>query len=252
MTIRIALLCLLTALAVGGCQTITEKRKIDYKTTRSLPPLDIPPDLAAPEGIQVPGATGPATYSSFVSSEGQKKTPVGGEVLPEYSGIRIERDGQTRWLVVKLPAEQLWPRVREFILDRGLIVDKENPQSGILETDWAENRANVGTGIQKVLAKSLGTLYSTGTRDKYRLRLERGSEPGTTEIYLSHRGMVETIIGNDTSGIGETRWEPRPSEPGLEAEMLRLLMASLGMKEEKAKTMVASLGTDTPPERARL
>ncbi len=250
------LLCLLAAVAVGGCQTISEKRKIDYKSTRTLPPLDIPPDLAAPEGIRGPGpgvgATGPATYSSFVSGEAQKKSQAGNDVLPEYDGIRIERDGRARWLVVKLPAEQLWPRVREFILDRGLIVDKENPQTGILETDWAENRANVGTGIQKVLAKSLGTLYSTGTRDKYRFRLERGTAPGTTEIYLSHRGMVEKLIGNDTSGAGETRWEPRPSEPGLEAEMLRLLMASLGVKEEKARTMVASIGADTPPERSRL
>ena len=255
MTLRFAglLLCLLAAMAAAGCQTISEKRKIDYKSTRVLPPLDIPPDLAAPEGVQGPaGATGPATYSGFISGEAQKKALSGSDVLPQYDGIRIERAGQFRWLVVRLPAEQLWPRVHEFILDRGLIIDKENPETGILETDWSENRASVGSGLQKILAKSLGTLYSTGTRDKYRFRLERGSEPGTTEIYLSHRGMVETIIGNDASGIGETRWQPRPSDPGLEAEMLRLLMASLGMKEEKAGAMLASLGTETLPERARL
>ena len=256
MTLRFArlLLCLLAAVAVGACQSISDKRKIDYKSTRVLPPLDIPPELTTPDSVRgpVPGATGTATYSGFVSGETQKKSQAGSDVLPEYDGIRIERAGQIRWLVVKMPAEQLWPRIREFILDRGLIVDKENPQTGVLETDWAENRANVGTGLQKVLAKSLGTLYSTGTRDKYRFRLERGSVPGTTEIYLSHRGMVETIVGNDTSGVGETRWQPRPSDPDLEAEMLRLLMASLGVKEEKARTMVASIGADTPPERSRL
>jgi len=248
-------LCLLAAVAVGACQTVAEKRKIDYKSTRTLPPLDIPPDLAAPEGTKSPeqGTPGAATYSEFVSGEAQKKAPAGGEVLPAYDGIKLERAGQIRWLVVKLPAEQLWPRVREFILDRGLIIDKENPQTGVLETDWAENRASVGTGLQKVLAKSLGTLYSTGTRDKYRIRLERGAAPGTTEVYLSHRGMVETIIGNDPSGIGETRWQPRPSDPDLEAEMLRFLMASLGVKEEKAKSMVASSVAEIPaPERARL
>lgn len=256
MTIRFArlLLCLLAAVSVGACQTVAEKRKIDYKSTRTLPPLDIPPDLAAPEGAKdaKEGAPGAATYSEFASGEAQKKAPVGSDVLPAYDGIRLERAGQIRWLVVKLPAEQLWPRVREFILDRGLIIDQENPQTGVLETDWAENRANVGTGMQKILAKSLGTLYSTGTRDKYRIRLERGKEPGTTEIYLSHRGMVETIVGNDTSGVGETRWQPRPSDPDLEAEMLRLLMASLGVKEEKAKDMVASAAATPAPERAKL
>ena len=257
MTIRFArlLLCLLAAVAVGACQTIAEKRKIDYKSTRTLPPLDIPPDLTAPEGIKgaEEGAPGAATYSGFVSGEAQKKAPGSTEVLPEFGGIKLERAGQIRWLVVKLPAEQLWPKLREFVLERGLIVDKENPQTGVLETDWAENRANVGSAMQKLLAKSLGTLYSTGLRDKYRIRLERGKEPGTTEIYLSHRGMVETIISGDTSGVGETRWQPRPSDPDLEAEMLRLLMVNLGMKEDKAKNLVASTAAATPPpERAKL
>ena len=256
MTIRFArlLLCLLAAVSVGACQTVADKRKIDYKSTRTLPPLDIPPDLTAPEGAGdakegMPG--GAATYSGFVSGEAQKK-PGDSDVLPGYEGMKLERAGQIRWLVVKSPAEQLWPRVREFVLDRGLIIDQENPQTGVLETDWAENRAKVGTGMQKILAKSLGTLYATGLRDKYRIRLERGKEPGTTEVYLSHRGMVETIIGNDPSGIGETRWQPRPSDPDLEAEMLRLLMASLGVKEEKAASMIASTAETPAPERAKL
>ena len=255
MTKRFArlLLCLLAVVSVAACQTIEEKRKIDYKSTRTLPPLDIPPDLAAPEGATSPaGAPGAATYSGFVSGEAQKKAVTGEDVLPAYNGIRIERAGQMRWLVVKMPAEQLWPRVREFVLDRGLIIDKENPETGVLETDWAENRANVGSGTQKLLAKALGTLYATGLRDKYRIRLERGKEPGTTEIYLSHRGMVETLVGNDPSGVGETRWQPRPSDPELEAEMLRLLMASLGVKEEKAKAMVASVAEAPAPEHAKL
>lgn len=247
------LVCLLAAVSVGACQTIADKRKIDYKSTRTLPPLDIPPDLVTTEGIKGPEQSGTAaTLSGFVSGEAQKKPPTGGDVLPVFDGIRIERAGQVRWLVAKLPAEQLWPKVREFILDHGLIIDKENPQTGVLETDWAENRANIGTSVQKVLAKSLGTLYSTGTRDKYRIRLERGSAPGTTEIYLSHRGMVETITSNDTSGIGETRWQPRPTDPELEAEMLRLLMASLGVNEEKAQSMIASATETTAPERAKL
>lgn len=256
MTKRFArlLLCLLAALAVGACQTIADKRKIDYKSTRTLPPLDIPPDLAAPEGATgaEAGTPGAATYSGFVSGEAQKKAITGSEVLPEFNGIKLERAGQIRWLTVKLPPEQVWPKAREFILDRGLIVDKENPQTGVLETDWAENRANVGSGMQKILTKSLGTLYATGLRDKYRIRLERGAVPGTTEIYLSHRGMVETLINSDPTGVGETRWQPRPSDPDLEAEMLRLLMVSLGVKEEKAKTMVASAAATPPPERAKL
>jgi len=250
-------LCLLAAVSVSACQTISERRKIDYKSTRTLPPLDIPPDLVTPEGIKGSAATPAstvATYSEFVSGEHQKKVTNSQGVLPEFGGIRIERDGQIRWLVVKLPADQLWPRMRQFILERGLIVDKENPETGVLETDWAENRAKVGTGAQKILAGALASLYSTGTRDKFRIRLERGKDPETTEIYISHRSMIETIVGEVVSGVGETRWQPGPSDSGLEAEMLRLLMVDLGMKDEKAKTMVASISQTevTLPERAKL
>ena len=260
MTKRFAALfiCLLATVAVGACQTISEKRKIDYKATRTLPPLDVPPDLSMPEGMKgtdqdAPG--GVATYSGFVSEKGgQLKTDIGNEVLPTFSDIKMKRDGQMRWLVINMPPDQVWPKVREFVLNHGLIIDKENPQTGVIETAWAENRANVGTGIQKLLAKSLGTLYSTGTRDKYVIRLDRGSAPGTTEVYVSQQGMQEVIVDPDsgTGEIGQTRWEPRPTDPGLEAEMLRLLMVSLGVKEERAASIVASAEATPPPERAKL
>lgn len=259
MTKRFAtiLLCLLAAVAVGACQTIAQKRKIDYKATRTLPPLDIPPDLTAPAGTKGAGdETQGTTYSGFVSEKsGQPAAPgAGGEVLPKFSDMHIERDGQMRWLVVKMPPEQLWPKLREFVLNHGLVIDKENPQTGILETDWAENRAKVGTGAQKVLAKALGTLYSTGTRDKYRIRLERDTAPGTTDVYISHLGMQEVVTSDPgLPDVSDRHWEPRPSDPGLEVEMLRLLMVSLGVKEEQANSVVAAAAAAAPPpERATL
>jgi len=129
MTKRFAtiLLCLLAALAVSSCQTIADKRKIDYKSTRTLPPLDLPPDLSVPEGgkAATEAAPGPATYSGLATEKGNStKLSLGGELLPEFSDIRMARDGQMRWLVVKMPPEQLWPRVREFVLSNGLIIDK--------------------------------------------------------------------------------------------------------------------------------
>ena len=41
-------------------------------------------------------------------------------------------------------------------------------------------------------------------------------------------------------GKSETRWQPRPADPELEAEMLRRLMVRLGVEENRAKTMVAA------------
>lgn len=251
------LLSLLAAATAAGCQTINEKRMIDYKTTRTLPPLDIPPDLSIPPQADVPATAAPAETATFSKLTAAKNAgagaPAAAGVLPEFPDVRLARDGQVRWLVVKAAPAALWPKVREFVLSNGLLIDKENPQTGVIETDWAENRANVGTAGQTMLAKWLGTAYSTDVRDKFRIRLERGAEPGATEIYLSHRGMEETVTAGVTpADSGKIVWRSRPSDPELEAELLRLLLVHLGRSEEQARAAVAPAAPQQPAERARL
>jgi len=239
--LKVLLVCL-AAVSIAGCQTIEQKRKIDYRNTRTLPPLEIPPDLSSLPDREHPAASGgtaTATYSGM--SRDDKPAPAAGTgetVLPQYPGIRLARDGQARWLVVEAQPQALWNPVREFLLNSGLLIAEENPTTGVIETDWAENRAKVGTGGQKLLAKWMSMLYSTGQRDKYRVRLERGTVPGTTEIYLSHQGVQEEAVNdNASSGPTGSYWKPRPSDPELETEMLQRLVAHLGGQETVAKAM---------------
>jgi outer membrane protein assembly factor BamC len=251
--------CVLAALVVSGCETIANGRKIDYKAeaAKTLPTLEVPPDLAVPpgdadaaaKGAPSPGAT---TYSEYTAGKNTEAAVTDNSVLPEFADVRIARDGNMRWLVVQATPDALWPKVREFVLANGLLIAKESPQTGVIETDWAENRAQIGTSVQRVLAKWLSSLYSTGTRDRYRFRLERGVEPGTTDVYITQQGMEEVEVENKTTGDTQgTMWQPRPNDPGLEMEMMRLLMVSLGTKEEQAKAQIAAATAKTP-ERARL
>jgi len=248
------LVWVLAVAATAGCtlfDSVDEKRKIDYQTSRRLPPLEIPPDLTglpaskdAP--IVAPGTRASATYSDYASDKKTADHAAG--VLPESSDIRVEREGGSRWLVVKGEPDTLWPRIRQFVQAHGLLIARENAQTGVIETDWAENRATVGTGVQRILSKHLASLYSTGMRDRFRIRLERGREPGSTEIYLAHQGMQEVVASNDGEGVVTTLWQPRPSDPELEIEMMRLLMAHLGVKDPQ----VAGAGGEAQGERARL
>jgi outer membrane protein assembly factor BamC len=248
------LVWVLAVAATAGCtlfDSVDEKRKIDYQTSRRLPPLEIPPDLTglpaskdAP--IVAPGTRASATYSDYASDKKTADHAAG--VLPESSDIRVEREGGSRWLVVKGEPDTLWPRIRQFVQAHGLLIARENAQTGVIETDWAENRATVGTGVQRILSKHLASLYSTGMRDRFRIRLERGREPGSTEIYLAHQGMQEVVASNDGEGVVTTLWQPRPSDPELEIEMMRLLMAHLGVKDPQ----VAGAGGEAQGARARL
>ena len=249
-----AILLLLGALAGCSGNILPESKKIEYKSAGKLPPLEIPPDLtqqSRDERYAVPDVSaskGSATFSAYSSERaGQARTTTAQDLLPQVDKMRIERSGTQRWLVVAGSPDKLWPGVKEFWQELGFLVNVEVPEAGIMETDWAENRAKVPQDIIRgTLGKVFDSLYSTAERDKFRTRLEKGAEPGTVEIYISHRGMYEVYV---SEGKSDTRWQPRPADPELEAEMLRRLMVRLGVDESRAKTMVAA---EQRQERAKL
>lgn len=240
---------------LGACTIIPETKKIDYKSAsdKKVPTLEVPPDLTAvtsDDRFSVPdtSARGSANYSDYQKDRTANAQSEGRGLLPKLDNAQVERAGSQRWLVVKATPEQVWPVIREFWQENGFLINSEKPDAGIMETDWAENRAKIPQDlIRRTLGKVLDGLYSTSERDKFRTRLEPGKVPGTTEIYISHRGMYEVIKGGD--GGTQTVWEPRPADPELEAEFLRRLMVRFGVEESRSKELIASAATQ---ERAKL
>jgi outer membrane protein assembly factor BamC len=237
----------LLALTLGGCsitEELNERNKIDYKSAGKLPPLDIPPDLntvKTDERFKVPERAD-RTLSGFEKGKaaGTPVSTTSPSLLPSNNVARIDRAGAQRWLTVALPAEKVWPVLREFWQESGFMVESENQTTGILETNWAENRAKLP---QDLLRRTIGRvaegLYSTSERDRFRSRLERGTAANTTEIYISHRGMVEVYV--DNSRRDDTRWQVRPSDPELEVEFLQRLLVKLGATKEQAQSTVAGV-----------
>jgi len=250
--VRVAVLASSVLLAACAGNILPESKKIDYKSAGKLPSLEVPPDLTQPtrdERYAVPDIAprGTATFSEYAGERRAGETTTSPVVLPGVERMRIERAGSQRWLVAGGTPDKLWPSIKEFWQEIGFIVDLELPEAGVMETDWAENRAKLPQDIiRSTLGRVFDSLYSTAERDKFRTRLEPGPEPGTTEIYISHRGMYEVYV---TEGKDQTRWQPRPAEPELEAEMLRRLMVRLGAEESRAQAMIAAGKTE---ERARL
>jgi len=237
--------CTAFVLSLAGCSTIDglfSTDKVDYKTqSRQTTGLDVPPDLtqlAKDNRAQVQGGSITASALSAtrpaVATAGS--TMAANSVAPNSAGdIRLERSGTERWLHTSLTPEQIWPQLRTFWQDRGLSLTKEQPEVGIMETNWAENRAKLPQDfIRSAIGKVFDGLYSTGERDMYRTRIERGANG--TDIFISHRGMQEVYT---TSAKDSTAWQPRASDPSLEAEMLSRLMLKLGGQETAARAIVA-------------
>jgi outer membrane protein assembly factor BamC len=227
---------------LAGCSVFSDDKGVDYKSQGTLPPLEIPPDLTAPtrdNRFVVPDqGRSTATLSGYQAERREGRTST--TLLPQVEKMRVERAGTERWLVVSEPAEKVWPLVKEFWQEAGFLIRLEVPEAGVMETDWAEDRAKIPGGVVRdLLGRAFESLHSTALRDKFRTRLERSTDGKGTEIYISHRGVEEVYKDASQSA---TVWQPRPSDPGLEAEFLRRLMVRLGEKEDRAKQLAAQPG----------
>ncbi len=245
---RHAALLLIVAgtLALAGCETSPGKH-IDYKSVTSAPPLEIPPDLSTPRFDDRFAAN---TASGLAQQDANRPKNV--DLLPKNPDAHIARAGQERWLVVKATPEQAWTQVHKFWTDQGFVIATEQPAFGTMETDWAENRAEIPNDIfRKYIGKYFDVFYSTYKRDKFRTRIERGIEPGTTEIYISHRGMEQVPTTKiDNSSPAAFAWAAMPENPELEADMLSRLMVRFGATEPQADAAIAQ--STAQPERARI
>ena len=229
----------------SGCSTMNDVLKgdkIDYRTSgKAGPSLEVPPDLTQltrETRYVVPGTA--VSANAFQVGQGTQALPVAALAVGD---VRIERSGSQRWLVVNRPADKLYGPIRDFWLESGFLLALDQENLGIMETDFAENRAKLPQDfIRETLGKVFESLYSTGERDKFRTRLERNAAGGT-EIFVSHRGLVEVVVGGstgkNTTGDG-TVWQPVPPNPELEAEFLRRLMVKLGVAQEQSKVLIAA------------
>jgi outer membrane protein assembly factor BamC len=222
----------------------------EYKHAEPAKPLDVPPDLTATQtsdSLVVP--SGGATLSGYTSARESADRQSGTTVLPPQDDLKFERDHDHAWLVVQGDPQTVWPKAREFWLENGFFIASENPTLGTLQTDWVENRAAIPKGpIRSLLSRVYENAYSSAYRDRYRMRLERGEKPGTTELYITQQGVEEIVVSGEDQG--DTKWGPRPPDPGLESAMLKRMMIYLGIEPKKAEEMAAT--PQPQPARAEL
>ena len=243
--ILISFVVVTSLVACSTLDKVKEGRDINYKKSRTAPSLEVPPDLTTTtidDTMVVPdiNVDSTASYSDYTSERSGTQAQRKQVVLPSDQRITVKRDGDKRWLVVAGAPDELWEQVREFWLQMGFLIKMEDARLGIIETDWHENRADIPEGpIRSFISKALDTLYSADTRDKFRVRLERGAKAGTTEIFFTHRGAEEVETG--TRYGATTAWQPRPSDPELEAEMMIRFVSFIGVEEKRARTIVGNV-----------
>ncbi|MEY4428011.1 MAG: hypothetical protein RLZZ182_700, partial [Pseudomonadota bacterium] len=247
---RLALIASACALSLlQGCSSVGDLvagDKVDYRSsgTKTVN-LEVPPDLSQLSGQAryAPSPTGAVSASAFNQAQAAGAGASNGDqVAQSPNGVSLERDGQTRWLKVDRTPEQLWPVLREFWQENGFELPLDQPASGLMETDWKENRVAVkGTGLRDLVGRVFDNLYDSGERDQFRTRVERTAKG--TEVYISHRGMIELYTDAKKES---TTWKARPASRELEAEMLSRLVAKLGASKDKVADTKAAAKASAP------
>jgi len=254
--IRPTLAVLALASLLAGCSSgMFSSERVDYRSNATkINPLEVPPDLTQiSRDTRYQQQRGVVSASALpAGTPSTVRTAAPATVAPTTLGdFRIEKDANQRWISVPKPVEQVWPVIGSFWQDLGFTLVKNDATAGVMETNWAENRANLPVGaLRSGLTSWLGSVYSTGEADQYRTRVERTATG--TEIFITHRGMIEVYT---TPQKDFTKWEPRPSDPTLENEMLSRLLVRLGAAEAAARSAVdnpVSVATAPQAPRARL
>lgn len=244
------LLATALAAALAGCSGFGFK-STDYKSAqaRAAQPLEVPPELTAPtmdDRYAIPDPRAQTSFSAYSQRGGGTPTTASGApaVLPRIEGVRMERSGDQRWLVVKGEPERVWSVVREFWVDAGYPLVREQPEIGIMETEWYEDRAKIPDDIvRRTVGRVLDRMWSTARRDKFRTRLEKGAEPGTTEVFVSNRAVEEVYTTNTQDS---TKWQPLPADRELEAEMLARIQAKIAGNDARMAAAAAAQKAAAP------
>lgn len=250
----------LLAVTAVGCSSLPNPdevlpdRKVEYKQASTAGSnLEIPPDLTKSsinDALVIPDSpmSGSTTLSGVMERERVQGRVATQSVMPTISNIEVRRDGDQRWLVIQNSPDEVWYKVIEFWQENGILLEEQDPAIGVIVTDWLENREDISSDfITDAVRRVFDGAYSASSRDQYRIRIEPGQKAGTTELYLTHRGMQETIIQVDTSGAERTVWNPRETDHGLEAEMLRRLMVHMGIANQQASRSLVKGGQGGKP-----
>ncbi len=224
---------LLIVVLASGCSWFGGK-KDSSQTRRDSRSLEVPPELTQPktsDSMTIPVVT--PEQAGYGPRPVDQQTPVvDATLLPAPAGARVIQVGDLRWAELDGRPETVWPEAQGFLRSLGFEISYEDPRLGILETNWLSNRAYRNVGFWKSL---FGGVAVTGLRDRYRLRLERTDDPMLTRLYLTHQGLIEDVVEDDSGENINRVWRWRPADAELEAEVLQRFLVFRGLDEQQAE-----------------
>jgi len=247
---------------LGGCfedqiEIIKENRmdvkqvKINYYGDKSVNSLEVPPDLTSPDyenSFRIREFVEDIDVNVVNLSNANEIIEKNQKVLAVPTDITIKRSGTRKWLIVEKDTEAVWSLSKQFLRDYGFVINKINKETGVMETNYLENKPKIPSSTMGWFRSALeskidNVSYTLPSVDSYKIRIEPIEGGKKTEVHLSLNSMAEVITG---SGKDETTlWQYKERDVNLESEMLYNLMIYLGSDAANAREKIIEAQTES-------
>lgn len=136
------LILLACVISIFGCSSLPsldkvlpDKRKT-YQKSKDLPALEIPPDLTVTEGEYA--AAIPSDEEANTLSEFQRQRAAGTRKAIGGAVLGGGQSGGEQWLALQGSNADIWPQLNQFWQDKGYLLELNDPELGVMETEWKE------------------------------------------------------------------------------------------------------------------
>jgi outer membrane protein assembly factor BamC len=199
-----------------GDDGVFRNRENDYLKADSLPPLVLPAGTnkdALGELYPIP----PISASDFgydaTASEYDVPRPMPLSANMLQDNVKIQRVGEKSWILVNSAPGELWPRIRNFLNANNLSATRADLKQGIIETGWLQFKTDLNS------------------QDKYRLQIDQGIQPETSEIHIIHMNVQSA-----TKPTQDPEWPAKSMNAEREKWLMDELAATLASDSTEGGT----------------
>ncbi len=190
-----------------GDDGIFRNRENDYLKADSLPPLVLPAGTnkeAMGELYPIPPISAADFGYDATASEYEVPRPMPLSANMLQDNVKIQRVGENSWILVNAAPGELWPRIRNFLNSNNLSVTRADLKQGIIETGWLQFKTDLNS------------------QDRYRLQIDQGIQPETSEIHITHMN-----VAGATKPTVDPEWPAKSMNAEREKWLLDELSATL-------------------------
>ena len=251
--ILLIIILTVTACSIPSLDNVLSDTRTEYKKSKTLPPLDVPPDLSTTESdgtMAIPGETTTATlkdYENRTRRQNQARatstpaaspqvnntaaiqtsatTPVSTPAMAPVPAPVLDADGGTL-ITARGNKAEVWNKLRNFITGKGYQLDLDDLELGYMETHWSTPVADNGHTY----------------RYKFKIYSEPDKQPGVTMLYVDNEQQEQVSQG----GNGLV-WKDRSKS----ADVERMLAGEMnvyfnGQQQEYQRPVSANAATAAP------